>query len=102
MAYEKKEGDVSVFKNSRRTDENNAPHYTGQALYNGETLDISLWLKFPEGKEAFLSGKVQKHVPRDRSGEDPIQSAHPALAVEEAPADIHNPLSAQPEDDLPF
>lgn len=74
MAYEKKEGDISVFLNDKRTDENKQPNYTGTALYNGETLSISLWLKYPDGKPAFLTGSIKKHVPKDGgTGVDPIQ-----------------------------
>lgn len=97
MAYEKKEGDISVFLNPKKTAENNHPNYTGTALVNGETMDVSLWLKKPEGKSVFLAGSIKKHIPRDTPSmdEDPIQSAP-------VPPSTPAPTVTQQDDDLPF
>ena len=43
MAYEMREGDLSVFKNDNAT--GNQPQYRGSALINGEKYKLSLWVK---------------------------------------------------------
>jgi hypothetical protein len=57
MAYEQKEGEISIFRNEKR--QGNQPEYTGKALLNGEQLDIALWVKEANGKK-FFAGKIQK------------------------------------------
>jgi len=110
MAFEKKEGDVSLFPNTRRTSENNAPNFTGQALYNGELLDLSLWVKAPEGKPKFMSGYIKKHVPREQVPVDPEEFLEEAMVVPElqqqsqpeSTSDESLNPTVEPQDDLPF
>lgn len=44
MAYERKEGDGVLFKNDRKTDDRH-PDYKGNALINGQEMDIGAWVK---------------------------------------------------------
>ena len=56
MAYEMREGDVSIFKNDNATGKQ--PQYRGTALINGEKYKLSLWVK--DGKKGkFFSGKIE-------------------------------------------
>ena len=56
MAYEKKEGDISIFKNETANDK--APAYKGTAFINGMDFNVSLWVK--EGnKGKFFSGRIE-------------------------------------------
>ena len=57
MAYEMKDGDISVFKNKDATEENNQPPYTGKALINGEEFRVALWVKGDTNK--FFSGRIE-------------------------------------------
>jgi len=57
MAYEQKDGDVAVFKNEKC--EGKQPQYKGTGLFNGEEIEIALWVKEANGKK-FFAGKIQK------------------------------------------
>jgi hypothetical protein len=56
MAYEMREGDLSVFKNDNATGKQ--PQYRGTALINGEKYKLSLWVKESK-KGKFFSGKIE-------------------------------------------
>ena len=58
MAYEQKEGDVSLFKNDKKQPGSNQPDMRGTALLNGQKLKLSLWTK-GEGDRKFLAGKIE-------------------------------------------
>ena len=63
MAYEKKEGDVSIFKNEKKTADNQ-PDYTGELLWKGETVRLAFWKK-ESAKGTFLAGKASE--PREKT-----------------------------------
>lgn len=55
--YERKEGDVIIFKVDKKSDKQ--PDYRGTALVNGKEMKVSLWIK--EGaKGKFFSGKIEE------------------------------------------
>jgi hypothetical protein len=55
MAYEKKNGDIAVFKNKNKTKETQ-PDWTGDALIDGTLYRVSFWDKSP----TMLTGKIDK------------------------------------------
>lgn len=58
MAYEQKDGDISIFKNNKKETEKQ-PDYTGTALINGQKMKVALWVK--EGQKGkFFAGKIQE------------------------------------------
>lgn len=59
MAYEKRNGDISIFKNNKKTEGSKQPDYQGELLTpDGEILQVSLWVK--EGKSGkFFAGMVK-------------------------------------------
>jgi hypothetical protein len=60
--YQMQEGQVTLFKNNKTT--NNAPDYTGDGMYKGQKVRLAFWIK--EGKQGkFLSGKISE--PREQS-----------------------------------
>lgn len=84
MAYEQREGDVSVFKNDTAT--GNQPQYRGSAMINGEKYKLSLWVK--EGKKGkFFAGKIEpdnynpglnrgvSEIDRSRADETPTKNS---------------------------
>jgi hypothetical protein len=73
MAYEMREGSGSLFRNDKDGNEKR-PDYRGDALINGEVLEISAWIK--EGKNGkFMSlsfkpkeAKATKPAPTQQRG----------------------------------
>ena len=105
MSYEKKPGDISVFLNTKRTDENNMPNYNGQALIDDKLYDVSFWLKYPDGKPAFLAGKIKLHEARENTaGRDPIQNPGPGPLENDEPVEERkeDPEASEEVNDLPF
>jgi len=89
MAYEMREGDLSVFKNDNATGKQ--PQYRGTALISGQKYKLSLWVK--EGaKGKFFSGRIEpdNYVPGLNRGVAEIDRSN---ADEVPPKDT---------DDLPF
>ena len=76
MAYEPKNGDITIFRNEDKAEGSNQPDYTGKYtdLVTGEQRRVALWIKEAQstGKK-FFSGKIS--VPQKRQGEAPQQQA---------------------------
>lgn len=53
-----KEGDLSLFKNDKKTPGSNQPDMRGKLMINGQIYKISAWTK-GTGESKFLSGKVE-------------------------------------------
>ena len=72
MAYEKKNGDISLFKNDKGDNEKR-PDMRGEALIDGQVFKVSLW-KRTSGKDGsrFLSGNIE--LAQDKP---PVQSSAP-------------------------
>lgn len=67
MAFERKEGQGALFRNTRKSSEN-SPDYTGSALIGGVEHRIAGWLK--EGKSGkFLSLSIAPDSDRPKRGE---------------------------------
>jgi hypothetical protein len=92
MNYEKKEGDLVIFKNKEKKSEK-SPEYWGTLRLNSEDLKVALWVK--EGKNGkFMAGMVT--IPDGR-----------IVTISDAPMPDNDSLAieiAEPEelDDLPF
>lgn len=56
--YDKRDGDVAVFKNTRKTNPK-APDYKGDALVNGVVMEVGLWLKKDKNGNTFLVGTIK-------------------------------------------
>lgn len=91
MAYERKPGDVAIFKNTRRQSDSH-PEYTGTYLNeNGEECDIALWVK--EGKNGkFFAGNL-KFVPWKKKEQSAPQSQQSQPSTDDVQF---------PSDDVPF
>ena len=76
--YIPKEGDFSLFKNSKKTDANH-PDYTGKCFINGHDMRLAAWIKKGENG-TFLTGKISE------------------FQKKEEPAQIY----PEKQDDLPF
>ena len=60
MAYEMREGDISVFPNDKEGNENR-PDLTGKVLLNGQEMRVALWEKESSTTgNKFLSGKIEE------------------------------------------
>lgn len=59
MAYEKKPGDLAVFKNDRKEKESH-PDYTITGLtLDGRPMKGALWLKEDRNGKKFMAGKIE-------------------------------------------
>ena len=65
MAYEKKPGDISIFKNDRK-EKDTHPDYKIIGLgLDGLKIRGALWLKTDRNGNKFMAGKIEPDVPRD-------------------------------------
>ncbi|MBQ0113384.1 MAG: hypothetical protein KBT03_09665 [Bacteroidales bacterium] len=60
MAYEKKEGDITLFDNKKTKD--TQPDFKGTVLIGGKELEVALWKRTSQAGKNFLSGKVSQPV----------------------------------------
>jgi len=91
MAYEQKEGDISLFRNDKKQPGTNQPDMRGTALINGQKYKISAWTK-GEGQKRFLAGKIEL---------DTYTPAQPAPAPVQLPES--EPIKVKDDNDgLPF
>ena len=87
MAYERKPGDIAIFKEKSTTNDR-APDWKGELLTpSGEKLSVALWLK----SDTMLAGKVE--VPRQR--EERQQEVNP-------PREAPRQQMADLDDEIPF
>lgn len=62
MAYELKEMQGSLFKNSKKTTELQ-PDYTGKIKINGVELQLSAWVAKSKSGETYLNIKAREAMP---------------------------------------
>lgn len=66
MAYERKDGDIAVFKNDKK-EKDTHPDWKGEALIDGKKYEVAFWEK--GGKGTMLAGSVkparERQAPRD-------------------------------------
>lgn len=86
MAYEMKDGDLSLFRNDKKEPGSKQPDMRGTMMWNGQKLKISAWTK-GEGDRRFLSGRVEI--------DDYVPASTPSPAGKVEDAQVIN-------DDLPF
>jgi hypothetical protein len=60
MAYEKRDGDIAVFKERNKTNER-GPDWSGDALIDGVTYRVAFWQK----STTMLSGKIEVSKKQD-------------------------------------
>ena len=79
--YEQKEGQGSLFKNDKKTAENQ-PDYNGSIMQGGTLFDLAGWVKESKTGKKFLSLKISnRQLPTNK---------------------IAPPTPTQPSEDLPF
>jgi uncharacterized protein (DUF736 family) len=73
MAYELKDGQGSLFKNERKTNDRQ-PNYTGSAKWKGETIRISLWKKQSSNGNTYLSLALEEPRAKQEPTPEPQES----------------------------
>lgn len=58
MAYEMKEGEITVFENQKSSDKQ--PDYKGSLMINGQLKDVALWRKESANGSIRWSGTVKE------------------------------------------
>lgn len=111
MAYEKKDGDISVFRNEKKS--GRQPDFRGELLLNGVTYEVALWER-RDGDILSGSVKVNERMKRDQETHNLIAGAAYLAAQMEAREPLYEiaaKMPSQPEpapvideeqDDLPF
>ena len=95
MAYEKKDGDISLFENKKTNDRQ--PDWKGELLLNGVTYDVALWSR---RGGTILSGmaKVNETIKRDKETHDLIAGAAYLAAREQEPLyKVAEKMNEEPE-----
>lgn len=62
--YEMKEGQLMVFKNTKKEPESRQPDYWGKAMIEGVEKRVSLWLEQSQSGNSYMSGKIQDYEPK--------------------------------------
>lgn len=65
-----------MFKNAKKTEGDNRPHYNGSTCIDGVDYWVSSWVNKPSNGEAYLSLKYEKKVEKTPQGSvDDIENA---------------------------
>lgn len=98
MSYERKDGDISIFRNEYKKKETQ-PDYRGSALIDGMEFQVSLWTK-NSTKGEFFAGRIE--IKLDEIMPKPVVRVEPKPAerVMPEPADYETPVVD--DDQLPF
>ena len=67
MAYERKDGDLVLFQNNKRANENQ-PTMRGDLLWGGKLLEVACWTKLDRNGDKFLTGKIKVKEARAPKG----------------------------------
>ena len=71
MAYEHREGSGSLFKNHKKEEGSKQPDYRGDAMVNGEVMEVSAWVKEGNNGKFFSLSIKAKQVQRE---EKPVKA----------------------------
>ncbi len=72
MAYQRKDGDGSLFQNTNKQ-KDTQPDYRGEVLLDGKTYEIAGWKKARQNGEPWLSLKVQPKRERPQGAQRPAE-----------------------------
>jgi hypothetical protein len=63
--YEMKEGQLMVFKNTKKEDGSRQPDYWGKTLIGGVEKRVSLWLETSQSGNSYMSGRISDYEPKE-------------------------------------
>lgn len=108
MAYERREGQGSLFPNRKKEPGSKQPDWRGDALVNGVLMEVAAWSK-ESAKGSFLSLSIKpKHplhqaqagAPRSRAQADRQDRKYAADRISSGPVSPRR--SADMDDEIPF
>lgn len=67
MAYEKRDGDIAVFKETDKKNEK-GPDWKGEALIDGKKYEVAFWAR--GGKGTMLAGSIKPARERQKPAPD--------------------------------
>ena len=83
MAYQMKEGDVSIFKNEQATEKQ--PQYKGSCFVKGEEMEIALWVRESKTGKKYFSGQIKEKYKKEEGLKVIDKEAHDDLASDDLP-----------------
>lgn len=72
-SYELKEGQINVFKNTRKEEGSKQPDYWGKVMIDGVEKRVSLWLNKSQAGTTYMGGQISDYEPQQESA--PVQTA---------------------------
>lgn len=70
MAYERKDGDITLFANDKGGNDKR-PDYKGTALIGGVEFEVALWNRVSQKGTSFLSGSIKPATKKEQPKEEP-------------------------------
>jgi len=83
-AYELKEGQINVFKNTRKEDGSKQPDYWGKVMVGGVEKRVSLWLNQSQSGNTYMGGQISDYEP-EMGQNTATATAQTTLPTEDAP-----------------
>ena len=70
MAYEKKDGDISIFANDKQGNDKR-PDFKGSALIDGKEYDVALWTRQSQTGKKYISGSIKLKQEKQEAKSEP-------------------------------
>jgi len=81
--YELKEGQINVFKNTRKEEGSKQPDYWGKVMVNGVEKRVSLWLNKSASGNTYMGGQISDYDPE--AGKEVSAPEQTAIPTEDTP-----------------
>lgn len=98
MAYEQRDNSGSLFKNDKQGHDNR-PDYRGNAMVNGEMLEMSAWIKTSQSGTKYMSVSFKEQYQKPEAPK-PDRAGQWKAAAPKAPQ--HQYAPAEDDSDISF
>ena len=72
MAYEKKDGEISVFENDKQGNEKR-PDFKGSALIDGKEYEVALWKRQTQAGKNFIAGTIKVMEKKEQQNKEEVK-----------------------------
>ena len=106
MAYEFKEGQISLFRNNDKK-ETTHPDFKGKCMINGQIMYVSLWVKTSDNGTSWMGGTIQppknaQSQPAPPAAVDDMLTRTPVRDTENSPLLNDDPVEQHEFDSPPL